>query len=61
MIFTTSDLKRDMVNGQAATLTAIKGDTLHLSGRDDVIGPDDPMRERLGHGAVINMHRAQGR
>ena len=44
------------------TLTAIDGDTLHLSGRDrdHVIGPDDPMRERLGHGAVINMHRAQG-
>ncbi|MDK8188319.1 MULTISPECIES: MobF family relaxase [Sphingomonas] len=62
LVFTVSDLKRGMSNGAAVTLTAIDGDTLHLSGRDrnHVIGPDDPMRERLGHGAVINMHRAQG-
>lgn len=62
LVFTSSDLKRGMANGARMTLTAIDGDTLHLSGRDrdHVIGSDDPMRERLGHGAVINMHRAQG-
>ncbi|SEN61814.1 hypothetical protein SAMN05192583_3163 [Sphingomonas gellani] len=62
LIFTASDTKRGMTNGTAVTLVAIEGGTLHLSGRerDHVIGLDDLMRERLGHGAVLNMHRAQG-
>ncbi|GAA3722831.1 MobF family relaxase [Sphingomonas cynarae] len=62
LIFTGGDTSRGIVNGTAVTVERIEGDSLHLSGRarDHVIGPDDPMRERLGHGAVLNMHRAQG-
>jgi hypothetical protein len=62
LVFTGTDKARGMTNGTAVTLDRIEGGTLHLSGRDrdHVIAPDDPMRERLGHGAVLNMHRAQG-
>lgn len=62
LIFAGDDKARGMTNGTAVTLDRIEGGTLHLSGRDrdHVIAPDDPMRERLGHGAVLNMHRAQG-
>lgn len=53
---------RGIVNGTAVTLERIEDGSLHLSGRtrNYVIDPGDPMRERLGHGAVLNMHRAQG-
>jgi len=62
LIFTGEDKTRGMTNGTAVTLDRLEGGMLHLSGRgrDYVIAPDDPMRERLGHGAVLNMHRAQG-
>ncbi len=62
LIFTATDRTRGIANGTAVTVDRIAGDTLHLSGntRDYAIGADDPMRERLGHGAVLNMHRAQG-
>lgn len=62
LVFTSNDASRGMTNGTAVTLTAIDGEALHLSGRDrgHVIKPGDPMRDQLGHGAVLNMHRAQG-
>lgn len=62
LMFTAGDTSRGIVNGTAATLERIEDGSLHLSGRtrDYVIDPGDPMRERLGHGAVLNMHRAQG-
>lgn len=62
LLFTARDSARGIVNGTAVTVERIDDDSLQLSGRarDYVIGLDDPMRERLGHGAVMNMHRAQG-
>jgi hypothetical protein len=62
LILTIEDKTRSMTNGTAVTRDRIEGGMLHLSGRDrdHVIAPDDPMRERLGHGAVLNMHRHRG-
>lgn len=62
LIFAATDKARGIVNGTTVTLERVEGITLHLSGqiRDYVIGADDPMRQRLAHGAVLNMHRAQG-
>lgn len=62
LLFTATDKGLGVVNGTRASVTAIEGDTLHLaSGEHEyTLGPDHPARERLGHAAVINMHRAQG-
>lgn len=62
LLFTAPDKGLGVVKGTRASVTGIEGDTLHLASgeRDYTLGPDHPARERLGHAAVINMHRAQG-
>ena len=62
LLFTAADRDRELVNGTRATCIGIDGTDLHLrvGTRDLVLGEDDPMRERLGHASVLNMHRAQG-
>lgn len=62
LLFTAPDKGLGVVNGTRASVTAIEGDTLNLaSGEHEyTLGHGHPARERLGHAAVINMHRAQG-
>lgn len=62
LVFTAADHSRELVNGTRAICIGIEGADLHLrvETRDMVLGEGDPMRDRLGHAAVLNMHRAQG-
>ena len=63
LIWTANDEKRGMVNGAPVQVAALDGDALLLrdgKGREHRVEPDDPARQRLDHGAVLNMHRAQG-
>jgi hypothetical protein len=62
LLFTASDRERDVTNGTQAQCVAIEGDHIALRIGDRMLdlAPGDPLRERLGHAAVLNMHRAQG-
>ena len=62
LLFTATDKALGVVNGTRVTCSAIADQTVSLTDgkRNIVLGPGDAMRERLGHAAVLNMHRAQG-
>lgn len=62
LLFTASDRERDVANGTQAQCVAIDGDHIALRIGDRMLdlAPGDPLGERLGHAAVLNMHRAQG-
>lgn len=61
--WTANDKRVGATNGQTVRLEAVDGQTMTLTdhaGKTIKLGPDDPMRQRLGHGLVLNMHKAQG-
>lgn len=62
LLFTAADREREVVNGTAAICTGIERGVLSLrvGERTMNLHSGDPLRERLGHAAVLNMHRAQG-
>lgn len=62
LLFAATDRELGVVNGTRVTCGAITDQTVSLTDgeRNIVLEPGDPMRERLGHAAVLNMHRAQG-
>jgi hypothetical protein len=50
-------------NGQTVRLDGIDGQMISLTdqaGKTITLDAGDPMRQRLGHGLVLNMHKAQG-
>lgn len=62
VLFTAKDHERGVVNGTAAVCTAIEGGILSVRVGERALDlqPGDPLRARLAHAAVLNMHRAQG-
>ena len=61
--WTANDKRLGATNGQTVRLDAVDGKTILLTdhnGRTIKLEADDPMRQRLGHGLVQNMHKAQG-
>lgn len=62
LVFGATDHERGIMSGTRATCTAIDGQSLQLETGDRVVSlaEGDPLRERLSHAAVLNMHRAQG-
>lgn len=62
LVFTATDHERGIVSRMQATCTVIDGQALQLAAGDRVVtlAEGDPLREHLGHAAVLNMHRAQG-
>jgi conjugative relaxase-like TrwC/TraI family protein len=62
LLFTATDHERDVTNGTQGQCVAIEGDhiSLQVGDRKLELLPGDPLRDRLGHAAVLNMHRAQG-
>ncbi len=63
LIWTGNDKARNIANGNSVTLKKIDGDKIQLTdqeGRTHLLKPNDPIRDKLGAGAVLNMHRAQG-
>jgi ATP-dependent exoDNAse (exonuclease V) alpha subunit len=61
--WTANDRNLGIANGQAARLDSVDGGRLTLSdpsGKSITLAADSPMRERLAHGLVTNMHKAQG-
>lgn len=62
LLFTATDRERDVANGIPAQCMAIEGDhiSLQVGDRKLELLPGDPLRDRLGHAAVLNMHRVQG-
>jgi hypothetical protein len=62
LLFTATDHERYVNNGTQAQCVAIEGDhvSLQVGDRKLELLPGDGLRDRLGHAAVLNMHRAQG-
>lgn len=62
LMWTANDNKRDIANGGFADVVGINAGTMTLRDRNGevTLRPDDPMSERLTHGLVLNMHKAQG-
>jgi plastocyanin len=61
--WTANDKRVGATNGQTVRLDAVDGQTITLTnhaGKAIKLDADDPMRQRLGHGLVLNMHKAQG-
>ncbi len=61
--WTANDKRVGATNGQTVRLDAVDGQTILLTdhaGKTIKLYADDPMRQRLGHGLVLNMHKAQG-
>ena len=62
LIWTTNNRELGIANGNAAEVLGIGRNGITL--RDDTatrtIAHDNPLRENLAHGLVLNMHRAQG-
>lgn len=62
LIWTANDKARGMVNGAGVEVKSVENGvvTLDDNGREHRLEPGDPALRRLDHGAVLNMHRAQG-
>ncbi len=63
LMWTGTDHKRGLSNGESIKLTQIKDDRLQFekdNGDKIKLEANDPMAKRLGHALVLNMHRAQG-
>ena len=62
LIWTTNNRELGIANGSAVDVLRIDRSDLTL--RDATatrtLAPDNPLRENLAHGLVLNMHRAQG-
>jgi len=64
VLITRNDHRRQLLNGTAATITALGADGLHLRTRDGRdVEVDRPWLEagQLDHGYAITLHKAQGR
>ena len=60
--WTANDKRVGATNGQSVRLDAVDGLAITLidhAGKAIKLEADDPMRQRLGHGLVLNMHKAQ--
>ena len=58
-----NDRALGVTNGQTVKLARVDGQAMTLTdqaGKTFTLDADDPMRQRLGHGLVQNMHRVQG-
>ena len=62
LIWTTSNRELGIANGSPVDVLRIdrSGITLHDAEATRTLAPDNPLRESLTHGLVLNMHRAQG-
>ena len=62
LIWTTNNRELGITNGNPVDVLRIdrSGITLRDAAATRTLAPDNPLRERLAHGLVLNMHRAQG-
>ncbi len=62
LIWTTNNRELGIANGSQVDVVRIdrNGITLRDAEATRTLAPDNPLRENLAHGLVLNMHRAQG-
>lgn len=62
LIWTTNNRQLGVANGSPVEVLRIGRDgiTLRDAAATRTLAPDNPLRESLAHGLVLNMHRAQG-
>ena len=62
LIWTTNNRELGIANGSQVDVLRIdrSGITLRDANATRTLAPDNPLRESLAHGLVLNMHRAQG-
>lgn len=62
LIWTTNNRELGIANGSQVDVLRIdrNGLTLRDANATVTLAPDNPLRESLAHGLVLNMHRAQG-
>ena len=62
LIWTTNNRELGIANGSPVDVLRIDRDgiTLRDANATVTLAPDNPLRESLAHGLVLNMHRAQG-
>ena len=62
LIWTTNNRELGIANGSQVDVVRIdrNGITLRDANATVTLAPDNPLRESLAHGLVLNMHRAQG-